>query len=342
MAEFEERQPRRKGSRLNRVEPLWSRRQLLRETGITVGIAAGLGGLGWLAYSRDPLRRGREEILTLADFRVTESTLYPRLVVVRGQVAEAMVREAVATLGGIGRFINRGDKVLIKPNVGWDRQPEQGANTGPEVVAAVATLCREAGAGQVWVTDCSLNDPQRCFSRSGIEVAANGVGAQVLLPGSDDYRLTDMGGKLLKVWPVARYYHQADKLINLPIVKHHSLSGCTVAMKNWYGVLGGQRNRLHQDIHGSIVDLAGAVRPTLTIVDAIRVLKRNGPTGGSLDDVARENTILAGLDEVALDAYAVGFLGLVPGQVPYLAMAEKRGLGRVNWRELNWIERQSG
>ncbi|MEO5364452.1 MAG: DUF362 domain-containing protein, partial [Magnetococcus sp. DMHC-8] len=229
-----------------------------------------------------------------------------------------------------------------KPNVGWDRQPEQAANTHPEVVAAVAALCREAGAGRVWVTDCSINDPHRSFTRSGIEAAARQAGAVVKLPGSDDFRPTDMHGTVLKVWPVVRFFHQADRVINLPVVKQHSLSGCTLAMKNWYGVLGGQRNRLHQDIHASIVDLAAALRPTLTIMDAIRVLKHNGPSGGSLDDVARENTLIAGLDEVALDARALSLLDLTVEQVPYLAMAEARGLGKADWRALQWVERQVG
>lgn len=328
--------------RIERVEPFWSRRRFLRETGITTGIAAGVGLLGYRLFSTEAIHEKKQEILTLKDFRVAPSTLHPVLVVVRGQSVEAMVQEAVAALGGVQRFIQRGDRVLLKPNVGWDRQPEQAANTNPAVVAAVARLCREAGASQVWVTDCSINDPRRSFARSGIEEAAQQAGATVQLPGSDAYWLTDMRGSVLKVWPVARFFHQADKVINLPVVKQHSLSGCTIAMKNWYGILGGQRNRLHQDIHVSVVDLAAALRPTLTIVDATRILKQNGPSGGSLDDVVRMDTIIAGLDEVALDSWALTLLELTAAQVPYLAMAEARGLGHMQWRDLNWVERQIG
>jgi len=126
------------------------------------------------------------------------------------------------------------------------------------------------------------------------------------------------------------------------VVKHHSLCGCTLAMKNWYGALGGRRNQLHQRIHTSIVDLAAALRPTLTIMDATRVLKRNGPTGGSLDDVSVENTLIAGMDEVALDAYSLRFLDLTPDQVPFLALGEQRGLGTVDWRTLRMVETQVG
>ncbi len=136
---------------------------------------------------------------------------------------------------------------------------------------------------------------------------------------------------------MSKFYHQVDRVINMPIVKHHSLSGCTIAMKNWYGVLGGRRNRLHQQIHTSIADLATAIRPTLTIVDAIRVLKRNGPTGGSLSDVSVENTILAGTDEVALDSYSVRFLELSP-DIPFLIIGEQRGLGTRDWRSLHYEE----
>ena len=331
-----------KGSRYNRVLPVMTRRAFMRDLGITAGAAAGITALGLLSYSRDPVRRAEEPIHQWQDFRIEPSPVLPELAVVRGTRVEAMVREAVGKLGGMKRFVKKGEKVLLKPNVGWDRQPEQAANTNPEVVAAAARLCREAGAAEVWVTDVSLNDPQRCFVRSGIQSAAQEAGATVLLPGGNDFWQTDMGGDLLKIWPVSRFFHQADRVINLPVVKHHSLCGCTLAMKNWYGVLGGRRNQLHQQIHTSIVDLAAAVRPTLTIMDATRVLKQNGPTGGSLQDVAIENTLIAGVDEVAIDAYSLQFLDLSPDAVPFLVLGEQRGLGQVDWRTLRRVESQLG
>jgi uncharacterized protein (DUF362 family) len=232
--------------------------------------------------------------------------------------------------------------VLIKPNVGWDRQPEQAANTNPEVVRATVELCLEAGASDVWVTDVSINDPYRCFARSGIETAVKLAGGEIRYTSEKDFVLTDLKGQILKVWPVSRFYHEADKVINMPVVKHHSLSQCTIAMKNWYGVLGGRRNRLHQEINASIVDLASAVRPTLTVVDATRVLKRNGPTGGNLSDVSIENTILAGLDEVALDAYSLKYLDLNVRDVPFLGLAEQRGIGRADWASLDYVEINAG
>ncbi len=332
----------KKGSKHHKIFAPRTRREFVRDLGITATAAAGFTVLGLVSHSDEPMHRVAREVAKLKKFRVRLPEARPQLAVVHGVHVESMVREALALLGGIQHFIARGDKVLIKPNVGWDRQPEQAANTNPEVVAAVVRLCRDAGAGEVWVTDVSLNNPQRCFFRSGIEAAAREAGAAVLLPSGNDFVDTDMGGDLLKIWPVARYYHEADKVINLPVVKHHSLCGGTLAMKNWYGVLGGRRNQLHQRIHTSIVDLANALRPTFTLLDATRVLKRNGPTGGSLDDVVVENTIIAGLDEVAIDAYGLKYLGLKPDQAPYLALGEKRGLGVVNWRGLRMEERQLG
>ncbi|MEO5370647.1 MAG: DUF362 domain-containing protein [Magnetococcus sp. DMHC-1] len=331
-----------KQSGFKRAQPVLSRREFVRDVAVTTGIAAGLGAGGWLAYSTEPIRRQPEVIHKLRDFRIPASDLFPVMAVVRGEQVERMTREAITRLGGIDRFIKRGDKVLLKPNVGWDRQPEQAANTGPELVAAMVRLCREAGAKAVWVTDHSLNDPYRCFFRSGIEDAIRKEGGEMRLPRQEDFVRTDMGGSVLKIWPVSRFFLEADKVINLPIVKHHSLCGCTLAMKNWYGVIGGTRNRLHQDIHASIVDLAAAVRPTLTVMDATRVLKRNGPTGGSVADVGRENTLIAGLDEVAMDAFSLQFLDLQPDKVPFLAMGEARGLGRVNWQTLNVSQTQIG
>ena len=318
------------------------RRAFLQRAGYLAGGAVILTAGGFVAYSTEPVRRSPIEIKTLPDYRVEPSKLYPLLAIVRGSNVDDMVAQAVDKLGGIGRFIKKGDRVLLKPNVGWDRVPQQAANTSPEVVAAVIKLCRQAGAGSVVVSDVSLNDPLRSFNRSGIEAATQKAGGEVRICSSDDFVMADMGGSLLKKWPVSRFLMDADKVINLPIVKHHSLSGCTLAMKNWYGVLGGRRNQLHQDIHTSIVDLATALRPTITIMDAVRVLKRNGPSGGNPMDVAREDTIIAGLDEVAMDSFATRFLNVAPEQIPFLLMADKKGLGSMDWRSLNISESQVG
>lgn len=313
------------------------RRQFIGRVACGAATAAGLSGLTYLAYSEKPVYHPPEKIYTLPDYRI-EPGVRPKMVIAHGKDVYQMVKAAIDRMGGIEKFIRPGEVVAIKPNVAWDRLPEQAANTNPAVVAAVAKLCVEARAGKVLVTDVSLNDPYRCFARSGIEKAAIDVGAEIWIPHADDYFATDMKGSLLTIWPVAEIYHKVDRVINVPVVKHHSLSKATLAQKNWYGVLGGRRNQLHQDIHTSIADLSQAMRPTLTVMDATRALMRNGPTGGSLDDVLVFDTIIAGLDEVAIDAYSMGILGVDPASVGYMTMAEERGLGTTKWKESQFDE----
>jgi len=254
------------------------------------------------------------------------------MVVTQGGDPRALVRRALEELGGIRRFITRGDVVVVKPNIGWDRTPEQAANTNPEVVAEVVRLCHAAGAARVVVTDVSCNEPRRCFERSGIAAAARAEGALVILPEERKFREVDLRGDVLNVWPVFEPFLAADKIINMPIAKHHSLTGATLGMKNWYGILGGQRQRLHQRIHECLVDLGEFMRPTFTIIDAFRVLLRNGPTGGNFEDVAFKKTLLAGTDPVALDAYAAkAYWDLDYQRLPYLRLATDRGLGTMHF-----------
>jgi len=250
------------------------------------------------------------------------------MTIVHGEDPRSLARAAIRQLGGIERFISRGDLVVIKPNIAWDRTPEQAANTNPEVVAEVVRMCREAGAGDVMVTDVSINEPRHCFDRSGIASAARAAGAHVILPEERRFREVDLHGTVLGSWPVLDPFLQADKVINLPVAKHHSLTGATLGMKNWYGILGGPRHRLHQRIDECLVDLAGFMRPTLTIIDACRVLVRNGPGGGSLADVLAAKTLIAATDPVAADAFAAKtWWGLDPGKLQYLQLAAARGLG---------------
>jgi uncharacterized protein (DUF362 family) len=221
--------------------------------------------------------------------------------------------------------------VVVKPNVGWDRTPEQAANTNPWIVAEVCRLCSDAGARKVIVTDVTINDPRLCFARSGIADAARAAGADVILPGERMFREVDLRGEVLSSWPVLEPFLNADKLINVPIAKHHSLTGVTLGFKNWYGVLGGPRHQLHQRIHESLADLADFMRPTLTVIDAYRVLMRNGPGGGNLADVALTKTVVAGTDPVALDAYvAKDYWDLDWHTLRYLKLASDRNLGSLN------------
>jgi uncharacterized protein (DUF362 family) len=269
------------------------------------------------------------------DHTVKAAAALPEIVVVQGEDPRALVRRAFEDLGGVGRFVARNDVVLLKPNIAWDRTPEQAANTNPDVVAEVVKQCLAAGAKRVIVTDVSCNEAERCFRRSGIQAAASREGAEVILPDPARFREVNLGGVVLQNWQVFEPFLEADKIINLPIAKHHELTGATLGFKNWYGILGGQRNRLHQQIHQSLVDLAAFMLPTLTMIDCYRVLLRNGPTGGNLEDVADKKTLVAGTDPVALDAYvAKAYWNLDAASLPYLAIAEKRGLGRADFENV--------
>jgi uncharacterized protein (DUF362 family) len=294
-----------------------------------------LGGLGVVSAALAFWLKGRSsrpeesQALTVEhDFTIPDDPNLPQMVVTQGDGPRQLIRKAIEELGGIGRFISRGDVVVLKPNIAWDRTPEQAANTNPDLVAEMVRLCREAGASRVVVTDVSCNDPRRCFQRSRIAESARAEGAQVILPEERKFKEVDLHGDVLGIWPVFEPFLAADKVINLPIAKHHSLTGVTLGMKNWYGILGGQRHRLHQRIQESLVDLADFMRPTLTVMDAYRVLMRNGPTGGSIADVALRKTLVAGTDPVALDAYvAKAYWNLDAEQLPYLELAQARGLG---------------
>jgi len=248
--------------------------------------------------------------------------------------AEVLVKRALEAMGGMKRFVSRGDVVVVKPNIGWDRAPVHAANTNPDVVAAVIKQAFDAGAKRVVVADGSCNDPHRCFQRSGIWRTAYALGAEVVLPAEHRFRTTRMKGEVLDEWPIFTTLVDADKVINVPVAKHHNLAKYTAAMKNWYGVLGGRRNRLHQNIDTSIADLATFMRPSLVVVDAMRVLMRNGPQGGNIDDTKEMNTVFATVDQVAADAFGCTLIGQSPENLPYLKMGQERGLGTMAWQSL--------
>jgi uncharacterized protein (DUF362 family) len=272
------------------------------------------------------------------DFEIPADSNFPGITLARNEDHLAALRSSLDAIGGIKRFVKPGERVTIKPNVGWDRAPAQAANTNPELVAEMVRLCLGAGVAEVIVADVTCNDPRRCFLRSGIRKAAENAGAKVILPNDDDFVQTNLGGELLTVWPVVKHFVDTDRLINMPITKHHSLSSCTIGMKNLYGILGGRRNQLHQQIDQSIVDLANFCRPTLTIVDSTRVLLRGGPQGGSLDDVAIENSVICSTDQVAADSRASEFLGISAERVSHIRLAEKSGLGTADYRSIGYKE----
>ncbi len=249
---------------------------------------------------------------------------------VHGASPEKIVQAALDALGGIKKFISRGDIVVIKPNIGWDRTPEQAGNTNPEVVAAVVRLCFEAGAKKVKVFDRPVNDPRRCYVQSGIAPAVHALGADADYVDERKFRDMAINGQALKSWPLYTDIFEADKVINIPIAKHHGLAKLTMSMKNWMGVMGGSRRQIHQKLDESLVDLSTKIKPTLTILDAVRILTANGPQGGSLADVKKLDTVIAGVDQVAIDSYGATLFGMKGSDLGYVTLAHKLGMGQMD------------
>lgn len=254
----------------------------------------------------------------------------PDVAVACGTPPAALAKAAVDALGGMKRFVSRGAVVVVKPNIGWDRRPEFAATTNPDVVASVVRLCYEAGAKKVKVFDRTVNDARRCYAQSGIGEAAAQEGADVSFMDERKFKDFKIGGMALKKWPLYREIFEADSVINIPVAKTHGLADLTMAMKNWMGVMGGWRGRIHQRIDESLVDLARVIKPTLTILDAVRILTANGPQGGSLKDVKTLNTIIAGVDQVTVDSYGATLFGMEGSSLGYLRLAQAEGLGNAD------------
>jgi uncharacterized protein (DUF362 family) len=311
------------------------RRALLRLWFPALLTGTAVAGFGGLLLGRDGRHRPRpvDVVGGPRDWRVQPDEP-GRIAVAGGAGPTANVGRALESLGGIGRFIGPGDRVAIKPNCAWDRTPQQAANTDPELIAALARLSLEAGAASVVIVENSCHDPQRSFQRSGIAAAAASVGAKITHQKSARTVTLDLGGVVLGTWEVLEPLAEADRVINVPVVKHHSLSRVTLGMKNWFGAIVGRRNSLHQRIDQVCAELSAAFRPTLTVVDATRVLTAGGPTGGSLDLVRPVDQVAVSTDPVAADAWGGSHLDLGVPELQFVSIAERLGLGTSDWRSV--------
>jgi uncharacterized protein (DUF362 family) len=271
---------------------------------------------------------------------LAQSTTYPDLAWIQGESPAQITKEAISSLGGIQRFISRGDVVIVKPNIGWDRTPKQAACTNPDVVKTLVELCLGTGAKEVKVIDNPCNPARRTYARSGIATAAKEAGAKVLFPNPHRLKKIPLNGEWLKEWEVYTDFVEADKIINVPIAKTHSLSRLTMGMKNWLGALGGNRNQLHQKLDQAMIDLAAFFKPCLSVMDGYRILIRNGPQGGRLSDTQLFKTVVAGVDYVAVDAAGATFFDIQPQDLPYLQIANQKGLGEINLEKLK-IEKRA-
>jgi uncharacterized protein (DUF362 family) len=258
----------------------------------------------------------------------------PLLAVDKGTDHALLLEQVLASLGGMKQFVRAGDRVVIKPNIGWDRAEEFAATTNPIVVKVLAEQALAAGAGQVLVFDRTCNEPRRCYKNSGIEDALKSLqNGKVNLEHIDERKFIPVEikrGKSLSRMDIYRDALEADCYINVPVAKHHGLSRLTLGLKNSMGVIGGIRGMMHFDLGQKLADLATVVRPALTVIDATRILVNNGPQGGSLDDVRQTDTIIASADPVAADAYATTLFDLEPQAIESTVAAYRLGLGEMD------------
>jgi len=304
-------------------------------------VSASALGVGWWLHDTDPpaLEPSTAALSGIPDFSKTSDD-GPAMAIAKGTDRGDMVRRTLGALGGMNRFVRPGDRVVIKVNAAFASPPAISATSHPDLVEAVVTACLAAGAADVVVTDNPINDPASCFRLTGIGPAAEAAGGRFVLPTADRFAaVTLAGARLIRDWPVlVGPLAKADCLIGVAPLKDHHRSGASMTLKNWYGLLGGRRNVFHQDIHTIIAELAALVRPTLVILDAVTAMLHNGPTGGSLTDLAATNTLVAGTDPVAVDAAGAQILGRRLDQLPHLQQAADAGLGILDYRTLNPVD----
>ncbi len=253
-----------------------------------------------------------------------------------------LVARVLEPLGSIDNFVKHGDNVVIKPNMAWDRNPAQAANTHPQVVKAMAELCLEAGAKKVMVFDRTCNEERRCYVNSGIQEAMGSIkDSRLKFYHPDSRKFVPVNierGKAVRKLEIYKDALEADTYINVPVAKHHSLSRLTLGLKNSMGVLGGNRGQMHHNLGQKLADLATVIRPKLTVIDATRILLRNGPQGGDIDDVKVLDTLVASADPVACDAFATTLFDLAPKEIESTVAAYKLGLGEMNLDRMQIIK----
>ena len=265
----------------------------------------------------------------------------PDIAVVKGAPGAA-TRAAVGLLGGIERFVKKGDRVVIKPNMSFATPPERASNTHPGVVREMAAMCQEAGAGKIFVLDHTLNREELCLERSGIQKACRLVGEDMVFALSDGRSYTPVDitrGVSMKNTDIMKEVLKSDVLIAVPVAKSHSSTGASLSLKGMMGLIY-DRGIMHRqyDLNTSIVDLCTVLKADLTVIDGTRVLSTNGPHGPG--KVLKKNTIIASKDMVAADAYAVSAFEwygrkFKPRQVRHIREAHERGLGRMDVENLN-------
>lgn len=293
---------------------------------------AALAGLALYGVSLAGCKSGFSRANGFGPRKPRENGLKPGVFAARGAGDPAkLTRAAVDAAGGMEKLVRKNDIVVVKPNIGWDRTPEQAANTNPAVVTALVAMALEAGAKEVRVFDRACNSDRLTYERSGIAEAASKAGAKVSFV--DDSRFVMVKtpeARVLKQWLLYRDVLEADVFINAPILKSHGATGMTAGMKNLMGCAGGNRGGWHIGaLDQRIADAQIAVRPDLVVVDAFRVLAMHGPQGGGPHDIREVKTVAVSTDVVSADAYAAKLFGVQPTDVEHIRLAAEMGLGKL-------------
>jgi uncharacterized protein (DUF362 family) len=302
------------------------RREFLKKAA-ALGLAAGAGN--WLVMP--------EELWAMAPADKPQ----PLIAKVEGDKWAHITGEAIQKLGGMKKFVNAGETVVVKPNMAWDRAPEMAANAHPVVVRRVVELCLEAGAKQVKVLDHTCHDARKAYINSGIKAAVEAIkDPRVKVEFVDERRFVEVRAekaKALKKWYYYKDILEADRFINIPVAKHHSEARLTMCLKNMMGAIGGWRGRCHVGLHQNIADMNLVLRPDLHVLDCTRILLRNGPSGGRIEDVEVKNLVLAGADPVALDAFGTTLFGLKPGDIGHITKSFELNRGEMDLNKIKFV-----
>ena len=304
-----------------------SRRDFLKR-GVVAGVAAST-----LSFRQLSAALSQNEV-------VTEEA--PDMVAVMGGDPDVMLRKALEAMGGIGKYVKKGQTVVIKPNIGWDKTPELAANTNPELIGELVKQCLSAGAKKVTVFDHTCHDWKKCYENSGIEKAAKKAGATVV-PGNDEVYYTNVKlskGVMLKETKIHKALLEADIWFNVPVLKNHGGAKMTIAMKNYMGIVWDRRYFHSNDLQQCIADICTwEKRPVLNIVDAYRIMKQNGPVGTGVADVAELKSLIISPNIVAIDTAAVKLFNQVQAMeldaVGHVGAGEKLNLGTTDLDRLN-------
>lgn len=298
------------------------RRDFVRKSagaGIAAGAAFGFGGYGNIMKTHP------------------EAPAYDMIALMGGK-PEAMFDLGIQELGGMGLFVRKGQKVLVKPNIGWDRTPEYAACTNPALVKRIIEHCFRAGAKEVYVFDHTVDNWVNCYRNSGIEKAAKDAGAKVVPANTENYyqEISIPEAKILKKTKVHQLLLETDVFINVPVLKNHDATHMTCAMKNMMGVVWDRAYWHRNNLHQCIADYAlYNKKPVLHVIDCYNVMTKHGPQGVSKEDVAMLESQIITTDWVAGDAAAAKMIKLDPLRIDYIKIAHDMGIGNMNLDSLN-------